>query len=206
MIGLKVGSRTASHNPENRCHRPLTKRQNGAGKEDFHMIHTGHEKTGAKTPIALLKSISKESMAILSVEKHTGVHCRSILTQIAVNGQSRPNKKVRPGTWDGNYTITICAMLFGHKCRDECRHRHTVPLVDRLEDRLGDGNRAHAVLAVWQQAAHATQLALKRLDLQRVHWARWEALLGRSRTGTIAHAGRGLRGKVNSGSGPWSGQ
>jgi hypothetical protein len=28
-------------------------------------------------------------MAILSVEENTGFHCRSILTQIAKNGQSR---------------------------------------------------------------------------------------------------------------------
>src|SRR5215467_6491580 len=51
--------------------------------------HTGREKTGAKTPMALLKAIGKESMAILSVEKNTGFHCRSILTQIVINGQSR---------------------------------------------------------------------------------------------------------------------
>jgi hypothetical protein len=35
--------------------------------------HTGREKTGAKTPMALLKAIGKESMAILSGEENTGV-------------------------------------------------------------------------------------------------------------------------------------
>ena len=55
----------------------------------FTGCHTGREKTGAKTPIALLKAIGKESMAVLSVEVHTWFHCRSILTQIVINGQSR---------------------------------------------------------------------------------------------------------------------
>ena len=32
----------------------------------FTCCHTGREKTGAKTPMALLKAIGKESMAILS--------------------------------------------------------------------------------------------------------------------------------------------
>jgi hypothetical protein len=41
MIGLKVGGCTASHNLENRCHRPLTRRQDGAGEEDFHMLSQG---------------------------------------------------------------------------------------------------------------------------------------------------------------------
>jgi hypothetical protein len=39
--------------------------------------------------MTLLKVIGKESMAILSVEEHAGVHCRSIVTQISINGQSR---------------------------------------------------------------------------------------------------------------------
>jgi hypothetical protein len=34
----------------------------------FTCCQTGREKTGAKTPIALLKAIGKESMAILSPE------------------------------------------------------------------------------------------------------------------------------------------
>src|SRR5437879_13752859 len=55
----------------------------------FTCCQTGREKTGAKTPMALLKAIGKESMAVLSVEANTGCHCRSILTQIVINGQSR---------------------------------------------------------------------------------------------------------------------
>src|SRR5262249_51082111 len=55
----------------------------------FTCCHTGREKTGAKTPMTLLKAIGKESMAVLSVEVHTWFHCRSILTQIVINGQSR---------------------------------------------------------------------------------------------------------------------
>ena len=39
--------------------------------------------------MALLKAIGKESMAILSVEKNTGFHCRSDTAQIVINGQSR---------------------------------------------------------------------------------------------------------------------
>src|SRR6266699_5681686 len=38
MIRLKVWGRTASHNPENRRHRPLTWSKDGAGEEDFHML------------------------------------------------------------------------------------------------------------------------------------------------------------------------
>jgi hypothetical protein len=52
----------------------------------FTCCHTGREKIGAKTPMALLKAIGKESIAILAVEEHTGFHCRSILTQIVING------------------------------------------------------------------------------------------------------------------------
>src|SRR5438128_10502559 len=51
--------------------------------------HTGREKTGAKTPMALVNAIGKESIAILSGEENRGFHCRSILTQIPINGQSR---------------------------------------------------------------------------------------------------------------------
>jgi hypothetical protein len=36
--------------------------------------------------MALLKAIGKESMAVLSVEENMEFHCRSILTQIAING------------------------------------------------------------------------------------------------------------------------
>src|SRR5215475_757403 len=55
----------------------------------FTCCHTGREKTGAKTPMALLKAIGKESIAILSSEENRGFHCRSIVTQIPINGQSR---------------------------------------------------------------------------------------------------------------------
>ena len=63
-------------------------------RRTFTCCHTGREKTGAKTPMALLNAIGKESLAILSVEENTGFHCRSILTQIAINGQSRAKKVV----------------------------------------------------------------------------------------------------------------
>jgi hypothetical protein len=42
--------------------------------------------------MALLKAIGKESMAILSGRREHELHCRSILTQIAINGQSRAKK------------------------------------------------------------------------------------------------------------------
>jgi hypothetical protein len=45
--------------------------------------HTGREKTGAKTSMALTNAIGKESIAILSGEKYMGYHCRSIMTQLA---------------------------------------------------------------------------------------------------------------------------
>jgi len=38
MIRLKVEGRTASHNPENRRHRPLTRSQDSASHEHFHML------------------------------------------------------------------------------------------------------------------------------------------------------------------------
>ena len=44
------------------------------------MLPHGYEKTGAKTPMALLKAIGKESMAILSGEENLQFHCRSIVT------------------------------------------------------------------------------------------------------------------------------
>ena len=44
-------------------------------------------------PMALLKVIGKDSMASLSVEENMGFHCRSILTQMMINGQSRAEKK-----------------------------------------------------------------------------------------------------------------
>ena len=37
MIRLKVGGRTASHNPEHRRHRPLTRSKDSASHEHFHM-------------------------------------------------------------------------------------------------------------------------------------------------------------------------
>ena len=43
--------------------------------------------------MALLKVIGKDSMASLSVEENMGFHCRSILTQMMINGQSRAEKK-----------------------------------------------------------------------------------------------------------------
>jgi hypothetical protein len=43
--------------------------------------------------MALVNPIGKESMAILSVEENMGFPCRSILTQIVINGQSRAKKK-----------------------------------------------------------------------------------------------------------------
>src|SRR5439155_18176744 len=58
-------------------------------RRTFTCGQTSRETTGAKTPIALLKAIGKESIAILSGEENKGIHCRSILTQIPINGQSR---------------------------------------------------------------------------------------------------------------------
>src|SRR5262252_8938208 len=55
----------------------------------FTCCQTGREKTGAKTPMTLMKGIGRESMTILSGQREHGFHCRSIVTQIAVNGQSR---------------------------------------------------------------------------------------------------------------------
>jgi hypothetical protein len=57
--------------------------------------HTGREKTGAKTPLTLRKAIGKESRAVLSVEVHTWFHCRSLVTQIVINGQSRAKQLKR---------------------------------------------------------------------------------------------------------------
>src|SRR6266568_6160552 len=50
MIRLKVGGRTASHNPENRRDRPLPWSKNGAGHEDFHVLPNGSRKNRCKDP------------------------------------------------------------------------------------------------------------------------------------------------------------
>ena len=86
MIGLKVRGRTASHNPENRRDRPLPWSKNSAGHEDFHMRPNRSRKDWAKTPMALVKAIGKESIVILSGEENMGFYCRSIVTQIGKNG------------------------------------------------------------------------------------------------------------------------
>ena len=39
--------------------------------------------------MALRKAIGQESRAVLSVAVHTGCHCRSIVTPMVINGQSR---------------------------------------------------------------------------------------------------------------------
>jgi len=36
--------------------------------------------------MARLKALAKESMAVRSVEEPMGLHCRSILTHMAING------------------------------------------------------------------------------------------------------------------------
>ena len=50
MIRLKVGRCAASHDPENRRHRPLTRSKDGAGHEDFHMLPHGSRKDWGKDP------------------------------------------------------------------------------------------------------------------------------------------------------------
>ena len=86
MIRLKVGRCTESHDAENSSNRPLTRSKDGPGQEDFHMLPHGARKDRGKIPMTLLKAIGKESMAILSGEENTGCHCRSIVTQIVING------------------------------------------------------------------------------------------------------------------------
>ena len=53
------------------------------------MLPHGARKDWGKDSRALLKAIGKESIAVLSGEEKLEFHCRSILTQIAVNGQRR---------------------------------------------------------------------------------------------------------------------
>jgi hypothetical protein len=48
MIRLKVGSRTAAHNPENCRHRPRTWSKDVAGEEDFHRRPHGSRKDRCK--------------------------------------------------------------------------------------------------------------------------------------------------------------
>src|SRR5262249_60243128 len=55
----------------------------------FTCCQTGREKTGTKTPMTLLKAIGKESMAILSGRREQEGHCRSIVTQLPIKGESR---------------------------------------------------------------------------------------------------------------------
>ena len=99
MIRLIIGLCTASHDPENRRHRPFSWSKDGAGQQDFHMLPHGARKDRGKTPMTLLKAIGKESMAVLSVEVHTWFHCRSILTQIVINGQSRAKSLSEKSSW-----------------------------------------------------------------------------------------------------------
>jgi hypothetical protein len=51
--------------------------------------HTGRENTGAKTPMALRKAIGKESIVIFSGEENLRFHCRSMVTQMPIHGESR---------------------------------------------------------------------------------------------------------------------
>src|SRR4029434_4696706 len=56
MIRLKVGGCTASHNPQNRRHRPRTWSKDGAGEEDFHMLPHGSRKDRCKDANGAAKS------------------------------------------------------------------------------------------------------------------------------------------------------
>src|ERR671930_1736236 len=56
MIRLKVGGRTASHNPEDRRHRPRTWSKDGASEEDFHMRPHGARKDRCKDANGTAKS------------------------------------------------------------------------------------------------------------------------------------------------------
>src|SRR5918996_6440863 len=58
-------------------------------RRTFTCCQTGLEKTGEKMPMTLVKAIGKESMVILSGSRELRFHCRSSLTQMAINGQSR---------------------------------------------------------------------------------------------------------------------
>jgi hypothetical protein len=86
MIRLQVGRGAESHDPEDRCHRSLTWSQDGACHEDFHMLPHRARKDRCKNANGTGKAIGKVSMAILSVEENTGLHCRSIVTQVVING------------------------------------------------------------------------------------------------------------------------
>jgi hypothetical protein len=86
MIRLKVGGRTASHNPENRRHRPLPRSKDGASHEDLHMLPNRARKDRCKDANGAAKGDRQGEHGILSIEENTGFHCRSILTQIVING------------------------------------------------------------------------------------------------------------------------
>src|SRR5215510_15880826 len=77
----------------------------------FTCCQTDREKTGAKTPMALLKALGKESMAILSGRREHEVHCRSILTQMAINGQSRAQLEVVLENNNGSLTRLLAEGL-----------------------------------------------------------------------------------------------
>ena len=63
--------------------------------------HTGRDTTGAKVPMALVKELGKERMALLAVAENQGVHGQSILTHIAINGQSRAESELHTPFFPG---------------------------------------------------------------------------------------------------------
>jgi len=86
MIRLKVRGGAAAHALQSRRHRPLARGENGAGEADLHVVPNRSRKDGAKIPMTLVQAIGKERRALLAVEENTGFHCRSMVTQIVING------------------------------------------------------------------------------------------------------------------------
>ena len=88
-------------------------------------------------PMAL-KVIGKDSMASLSVEENMGFHCRSILTQMMINGQSRAEKKTMIDT-DTQFrakVIASCAEIEQPWRRSTRRSKRCIGTEERLLDLL----------------------------------------------------------------------
>jgi hypothetical protein len=80
--------------------------------------------------MALLKAIGKESIAILSGEENRGFHCRSILTQIPINGQSRAKTWSKASPPDAfSHTMMRLAMYF-----EDLHDIYDINLLDVLDE------------------------------------------------------------------------
>jgi hypothetical protein len=86
MIRLQVRRSAAAHDREHRWHRPLARGKDGAREQDLHVLPHRSRKDRDEDANDTAKASGKESMAILSGRREHEFHCRSMVTQIPING------------------------------------------------------------------------------------------------------------------------